>query len=86
MRERKNSKRMQTVPKKKNNGQTTSRLETPTCTNDEGGEMTASDTDNQENGIHDSPFKPSGTNERRTPMQSVCTKTFDLDDTFVVKL
>ena len=47
MREVKISRRTQSIPDSKDNGQTTSRIETPKHINSDDGEMTASDTEIQ---------------------------------------
>ena len=49
MREVKNSRRTQSIPKRKNNRKTTSRIETPKLINNNDGEINASDTEIQEN-------------------------------------
>ena len=79
MREVTKSETIQSVSNKKIE-QTTSRIRMPKCTNDEDGELAASDTDNQENEMHDNSFRPSDTNEHRTPIQPICIQNFDLDD------
>ena len=80
MREVKNSNRTQSYPNRKNYEQNTSRIETPECTNDKDGETNAFDTDNQESEIQDNPFRLSGTNELRSPVQPIFNHNFDLDD------
>ena len=59
MREVKNCKRTQSIPRRNNNEQTTSRIGTPNHMNNGDGGMNASDTENQENTIQDNPFGPS---------------------------
>ena len=59
MREVKNSRRTQSNPNSKNNGQTTSRIETPKHINNDDDEINASDTEHQENKRQDNPFRPS---------------------------
>ena len=81
-----NSKRMQSIPKRKNHEQTTSRIdtsriETSKCINDKDGGINAVDTDNQENEIQNDSFRPSGANERRTPIQQFSIPNIKLDDT-----
>ena len=76
---------MQSVSNRNKCGKrTTSRVETAKCTNDEDGEINASDTDNQENEIKNIPFKPSETKDSRTPVQPISIKNLDLDDTVIV--
>ena len=48
------------------------------------GEINASDTDDQENKKQDNPFRPSETNEIRTPRQLICIQNLVLDDTVIV--
>ena len=79
MREMKNNRRMQSIPIKKNNGQTTSRIETPKHINNDNSEINASDTENQENRRQDNPFRPSETNELRTLNQTVSIQNLHLD-------
>ena len=38
----------------------------------------------QENRIQDNPFRPSETNELRTPIQPVSIPNLDLDDTVII--
>ena len=79
MREMKNNRRMQSIPIKKNNGQTTSRIETPKHINNDNSETNVSDTENQENRRQDNPFRPSETNELRTLNQTVSIQNLHLD-------
>ena len=71
MRELKNTRRTQSIPSRKDNGQTTSRIETPKHKNSNDGEINSSDTENQENRMQDNPFRPSVTNKLGTPIQSI---------------
>ena len=81
MREVKTNKRTQSVPSRKNDEPATSRAETPRYSNNNDGEINASDTENEENRIQDNPFRPSDINELRTPFQPINTKNADLDET-----
>ena len=85
MREGKNSRRTQSIPSRKVNGPTTSIIETPKHINNDDGEMNVSDTENQENRIQKVPFRPSETNELRTPIQPIFIQNRDLDDTVIIK-
>ena len=85
MREVKDSRKTQSFPSRKDNGQTTSRIETPYYINSEDGDINASDTKNQENRLQDNPFRPSETNELRTQIQPISIQNVDLDDTFKLK-
>ena len=80
MREVKNSRRTQSISSKRNNGQTMP----PKHINKDGGEEKASDTENQENRTQDNPFRPSETNELRTPIQQIPIENLDLDDTVII--
>ena len=84
MREVKSSRRTQSFPIRKNNGQTTSRMETPKHINNNDGELNASDTENQESRLHDNPFRPSETNDLRTPCQPIPIHNLDLDGTVII--
>ena len=75
MREVKNSRRTESIPSRKNNGQTTSRIETPKHIISNDGEINASDTGNQENRMQDNPFRPSETNEIRIQFNRFLSKT-----------
>ena len=79
MREKKN-RRTQSIPSRKDNGQTTSRIETTKQVKNDDGEINESDTENQENTIQDNPFRPSETNELRTHIQPISIQNIDLDD------
>ena len=70
MREVKNSRRIQSISSRKNNGQNTSRIETPKHINNDDGEINASDTENQEKRMQDNPFRPSEANDLRTPIHT----------------
>ena len=70
-REVKNSRRIQSIPRRKDTEQTTLRIETLKHMNNGDGEINASDTENQENRIQDIPFRPSEGNEPRTPIQPI---------------
>ena len=72
------------IPNSKNNGQTTSRIEIPRDINNDDGELNASDTDNQGNRLQDNPFRPSETNELRTPVPPISIQILDLDDTVIL--
>ena len=83
MREVKSS-RTKSIPRRKDNEQTTSRIATPKHINNDDGEINASDTENQENRIQDNPFGPSEINELRTPIQPISIQNLDLDDTVTI--
>ena len=83
MREVNNSRRTRSIPRRKGNGQTTSRIETPIYINSDDGEINASDTENQESRLKDNPFRPSETNELRTQIQPISIPNVDLDETVI---
>ena len=66
MRELKNSRKTQSIPRRKDNEQTTSRIEMPKHMNNGDGEINASNTKNQANRIQDKLFRPPELNELRT--------------------
>ena len=66
MRELKNSRRTQSIPRRKDNEQTTSRIEMPKHMNNGDGEINASNTKNQAKRIQDKLFRPPEINELRT--------------------
>ena len=81
MTEMKNSRRAQSIPSKRYNAQTTSGIETSKHISNDEGEIYASDTENQENRMQDTSFRPSETNEElRTPIQPISIQNLDLDD------
>ena len=84
LREMKNNRRTQSVPTRKYREQNTPQVGTSTNTNSEGDEINASDSENQENEIQDSPFRPSVINELRTSIQSLGTQNVDLNDSLVI--
>ena len=77
MRELKKHKRMHTVPNRKNNEQATSRIHTLKCINNNDIETNASDTEDQESRIQYTNFRPSKTNELRTPIQLISIQNLD---------
>ena len=77
IREMENSRRAQSVSNRKNNRHNTSRIETQRSTNNDDGEINATDIKNQENKIQDNPFRPSGINELISPKQPF-SKTLNL--------
>ena len=68
LKEMKNN-RTQSVPSKKYQKQNTTQAGTSKNINNGDDKLNASDIENQENRTQDSPFWPSNTGERRTPMQ-----------------
>ena len=84
MREVKNCKRTQSIPRRNNNEQTTSRIGTPNHMNNGDGGINASDTENQENRKQDNPFGPSKINELRTPIPPSSVQNRELEDYHMV--
>ena len=59
-------------------------METPKRINSDDGEINASDTENPENRMQDIPFRPSETNQLRTPAQPISIQNLDLVDTVIL--
>ena len=85
MREVENNRRIRSVPSRGNVGQNTSRIETPKHRDDGDDELNASDIKNQENRTQDNLFRPSETNELRTPTQPISIQNLVLDDTIIMQ-
>ena len=84
LKEMKNNRRTQSVPNRRFREQNTPRAGTSKYTSNEDGEENASEPENQECEIQDNPFRPSNSNELRTPMQPLSIQNIDLNDSVVI--
>ena len=84
LKEMKNNRRTQSVPNRRYREQNTPRAGTSKYISNEDGEENASETENQECEIQDHPFRPSNSNELRTPMQFLSIQNVDLNDSVVI--
>ena len=83
--EMKNSSRAHSVPSRRYQEQDTPQAGTSKNTNNRDDEANASEPEDQENEIQESPFRLSSINELRTLMQPLKLPTIDLNDSVVVK-
>ena len=84
LKEMKNNRRTQSVPSKRYREQNIPRAGTSKDSSNEDGEENASESENQECGIQDNPFRPSNLNELRTPIQPLSMQNIDLNDSVVI--
>ena len=84
LKEMKDSRRAQSVPGRKYQEQNTPQIGTSKITNNKDDEANASEPEDQENEIQDSPFRPSNINELRTPLQPLNIQNIDLNDSVVI--
>ena len=84
LKEMKSNRRTQSLPNRRYREQNTPRAGTSKYTSNEDGEENASEPENQECEIQDSPFRPSKLNELRTPIQPLSIQNIDLNDSVVI--
>ena len=80
----KNSRRAQFMPSRRYQEQNTPQTGASKNTKSKDDEGNASELEDQENEIQDSPFRPSNMNELRTPMQHLIIQNIDLNDSVVI--
>ena len=78
------SRRAQSLPNRCHQEQNTPQIGTSKNTNNRGDEAKASEPEDQENKIQDSPFRSSNLNELRTPMQPLNMQNINLYDSVVI--
>ena len=84
LKEIKNSRRAQSVPSRRYQEQNTPQVGTSKNIKNEDDEANASEPEDQENEIHDNPFRPSIMNELKTPMQPLNIQNIDLNDSALI--
>ena len=80
----KSSRKAQFVTNRRNQEQNTPQAATSKNKNTKDDEANASEPEDQENEIQDSPFRPSNMNEFKTPMKPLNLQNIDLNDSVVI--